>query len=90
MNTPREESKELSKTITPETISEECKNSRGYLLFVGFLTSERDDKGNAIINWRYVRNHFSLEDVKIAVSSLKQFIVDDMKTATESVISDLT
>ena len=66
-----------NKTFTEE-VTKACMDSEGYMLFAGFITNEKDDKGNAIIQWRYRRFRFSFDDMDEAISQLKAAFRDDV------------
>jgi len=48
-----------------DAIRQACLDSEGYVVFVATL-GEKDPQGNTVLNFRYRRYHFTLEDTKQA------------------------
>ena len=53
--------------VSLEQINKECLDSPGYVVFVGVLSRNRDEKGFNLINFRYRRYNFSFEDTKKSI-----------------------
>lgn len=75
--------------VTIETMAKEAMDSKGYVGFVGFLTSERDKDGNPIIQFRYDRNHYALEDLKSALEAFKNLIEEDIMEMAKRLTSGI-
>lgn len=76
------EEKKPEELIENKTFAEEvnkaCLDAPGYMLFAGFITNEKDAKGDPIIQWRYRRFHFSFDDIEEATNQLKDAFRDDV------------
>ena len=64
-------------------IESKCLDSEGFILFVGYITAKKDDKGANIIDWQYRRHHFSFADAKEAVRQFGVAINKDIMQANE-------
>ena len=60
---PHHQPRPVQKTV-PEEIAQSCMDSQGYVIFVGVITPRRDAQKRNIIDWRYHRRNFSLEDAR--------------------------
>lgn len=64
--------------LTIESIVNECKKGKGFVIFVGVLTNKKDNKDNLIIDFHYLRNHYSLEDLEIYLTEAKKALKNDI------------
>lgn len=67
-----------TKEITLQTIIQSCLAAKGFVIFCGVITNKKDKDGNNTIDFNYLRRHYSLEDLKIAVNSLRNFATEDI------------
>lgn len=65
--------------VTLEQMTKECMDSQGYVIFIGVLSPQRDDKGFNLINFRYRRYHYSFEDTKRAVEEFNKAYRRDLE-----------
>jgi hypothetical protein len=65
-------------------IIDECLDSQGYVLFAAHIARTRDENGHNILQFRYKRYHFSLEDAKQAVTSFENFVKQELVELVES------
>ena len=70
----------MEKDMNIEEIKSKCLDSEGYLMFAAYLTSRKDKEGRAMIDFQYRRFHFSLEDARSSLASLRAFIDEEIKT----------
>lgn len=76
---------ELGEAITLESALMECRLAKGYLVFAAFISDEKDKDENPIIKFRYLRNHFPIDDSKNASEAFKNFIKGDILRASEDI-----
>lgn len=68
------------KELMVEEVIEKLLASKGFVLFAGIITDERDAQGNNLIEFHYKREHFSYEDTKRALEEFVKHYKKDVET----------
>lgn len=63
----------------PDEIVEKCGMSDGFLLFAAILSGAIDEKGHPIISFEYRRERLSLEDAKLSLTKLREFVDAELR-----------
>ena len=58
---------------------EKCLEAPAYLIFTARITSNRNEKGENIVEFDYRRFHFAIEDARQAIASLKNFVDEEIQ-----------
>jgi hypothetical protein len=64
------ENEKSSETL--ETLLKACMDAQGYVIGVGTISSQRDAKGNNLLDFQYRRYHCSLEDTRQVVRMFQE------------------
>ena len=52
-------------------VIEKALKGRGFVLFAGVLTEKKDEDGNSIVEFQYIRHHFPFEDLPKATTAFR-------------------
>lgn len=66
------------KDLELEEILQTCYDSAGYVVFVGCLSNEKDEKGFNKIHFKYKRYQFSFEDTSNAIKEFQHALKEDI------------
>lgn len=74
--------KEINEDWDIQDVVDECEHSEKFLMFAAIITDKRDAEGNNMIDFRYRRNAFAIEDAKQAIKHLERFVNDELARMT--------
>jgi hypothetical protein len=56
---------------------EKALKGKGFVMFVGVATDEKDKDGNSILDFHYTRHHFGFEDLPKAINAFREHCKND-------------